>query len=64
MFEVDFKFVGGTGMNTTLPMEAIEKIRDLLIAGKPVVITSRNQESIVFPQNLTMMQVSKTPVNR
>jgi hypothetical protein len=64
MYEVDFQFVGGTGMNTTLPMEAIEKIRDLLIAGKPVVISGRNNDSVVFPQNLTVMQVSKTPVNR
>jgi hypothetical protein len=64
MYEVNFLFVGGTGMNTTLPMEAINAIKDLFDAGKPATITSRNMTSVVYPQNLTMMQVSANPVDR
>jgi CRISPR/Cas system-associated protein Cas5 (RAMP superfamily) len=64
MYEVEFKFVGGTGMNTTLSVEAIERMKELFDAGKPVTICGPTRDTTVYPQNLLTIDVSNKPVAR
>jgi len=62
MFEVDFIFTGGTVLNTALPMEAINAIKESLDEGKSVNIAVGNTTAVVFPQNLVMIQVNTKPI--
>jgi len=63
LYEVEFQFVGGDSMNTTLTGPAFTKTTEDLAEGKPAILGTDNGYTIVFPNNLKAMVVRENFVD-